>query len=197
MWTACKPCNKGPTSSTGMWEAVAGCRKTELWLQKSFCCLWSNFHTYIPWSEGCVLSILYSTLCSKHTRKSLLYMWTCSCGFWCFWVTLLNYSDKMMSALDRCWICILISRSFIARIYEWADAVLSAFEDHVERYTRTVCKKSWANLRAYLRDWKKQYWDWNEGRSIFSMFFIVYYLKFKSGFLLPFPSFVQWKVRDI
>jgi len=67
--------------------------------------------------------------------------------------------------------------------FDRTDAVLSAFEDHVERYARTVCNKSWANFRAFLRDWKKQFIE-TEMRVevIFPCFFIVYYLKSKSGF---------------
>lgn len=55
-------------------------KNTESWLQKSFCCFWSNFYTCIPWSEVCVLSILYTTLYSNHKGKSMCYMWACRCA---------------------------------------------------------------------------------------------------------------------
>jgi len=32
-----------------------------------------------------------------------------------------------------------------------------AFENHVEKYARRVCNKSWKNFRAFLRDRKTRF----------------------------------------
>lgn len=76
-----------------------------------------------------------------------------------------------------CWMCIFISRNVITHAYFHISTALSTFENHVERYGRTVTYKSWTNLRVFLRDWRRLFSDhWNDSRSknfhVFSLFTI-------------------------
>lgn len=148
----CKPFNKG-TSSAGMREAAAGWQKTELWLwlQKAFCWWCSNFYTYIPWSvrRMCPVHIVQHALFQSYKEISALYVSLP------LWVPMLLGAE-----------CASLFQEISSPMHISISVLHSTFENHVERYGRTITKKSWTNLRVFLRDWRRLFSDhWNDSRS--------------------------------
>lgn len=170
----CKPFNKG-TSSAGMREAAAGCQKTELWLwlQKAFCWWCSNFYTYIPWSvrRMCPVHIVQHALFQSYKEISALYVSLP------LWVPMLLGAE-----------CASLFQEISSPMHISISVLHSTFENHVERYGRTITKKSWTNLRVFLRDWRRLFSDhWNDSRSKTLHFFSLFTIwNFSLCFCFPF-----------
>lgn len=150
-------------------------KKTELWLwlQKAFCWWCSNFYTYIPWSvrRMCPVHIVQHALFQSYKEISALYVSLP------LWVPMLLGAE-----------CASLFQEISSPMHISISVLHSTFENHVERYGRTITKKSWTNLRVFLRDWRRLFSDhWNDSRSktfhVFSLFTIW---NFSLCFCFPF-----------